>query len=77
MYKFVLASDGGSQLYVGQTPTGLHSVDNSVDWPPPWTITLREGGTLQGAIEKWTDAKIDVRVAGGHVPLCWPFPFPA
>ncbi|HEX4071344.1 MAG TPA: NPCBM/NEW2 domain-containing protein [Planctomycetaceae bacterium] len=75
-YKFVLASDGGSQLYVGQMPAGFRVLDNSVAAVPPWTVTLKEGGSLQGTIVKWTDARIDVRVAGGHAPIALAIPVP-
>ena len=68
MYKFVLASDGGSQLYVGQTPTGLHSVD--VPPPaPPWILTLADGSTLRGAIERWTESEVRLRMTIGHSSL--------
>jgi hypothetical protein len=73
LYKFVLASDGGSQLYVGQTPSGLVSMDGSPS-PAPWILTLAEGGSLRGTIERWTDSKIGLSMAAGrsHVSLSIP-----
>ena len=65
LYEFVLASDGGSQLYVGQTPSGLRSVDTSAP-PAPWRLTLGEGGNLGGTLEKWTDSKIGLSIAAGQ-----------
>jgi hypothetical protein len=64
-YEFVLTSDGGSQLYVGQTPSGLRLMDTSAP-TAPWTLTLVEGGSLKGTLEKWTDSKILVGVAAGR-----------
>lgn len=65
LYKFLLSSDGGSQLYVGQTPSGLRSIDST---PPvaPWTVALADGGSLNGKIERWTDSKVGLSVAAGR-----------
>ena len=65
VYEFVLTSDGGSQLYVGQTPSGLRLMDTSAP-AAPWTLTLVQGETLKGTLEKWTDSKIGVGVATGR-----------
>jgi len=65
LYKFVLSSDGGSQLYVGQTPSGLRSF-NAATASSPWMLTLAEGGSLKGTIESWIDSKIGVGVAVGR-----------
>ena len=65
VYEFVLTSDGGSQLYVGQTPSGLRLMDTSAP-AAPWTLTLVQGGILKGTLEKWTDSKIGVGVATGR-----------
>jgi hypothetical protein len=74
LYKFVLASDGGSQLFVGQIPAGFRALDSSVAAVPPWTVTLKEGGNLQGTIEKWTDSKIGVRIAAGRSQIAVAIP---
>jgi hypothetical protein len=65
LYKFVLSSDGGSQLYVGQTPNGLRSIE-AASASAPWMLTLAEGGSLKGTIESWTDSRIGVGVAVGR-----------
>jgi hypothetical protein len=65
LYKYVLASGGGSRLYVGQTPSGLRSMDASAP-TAPWTLTLVEGGSLKGSIESWTDSKIGLSIAAGR-----------
>jgi len=66
VYEFQLASDGGSQLYVGQPPGGLRWMDTSAP-AAPWTLTLVHGGSVGGTLEKWTESKIGVGVAAGRL----------
>jgi NPCBM/NEW2 domain len=64
VYKFVLSSDGGSQLYVGHLPAALRTIDASSPLTP-WTVTLAEGETLRGTIESWTASNLGFSIAAG------------
>ncbi len=73
LYKFSLSSDGGSQLFVGDIPAVLRSMDAGQALPP-WSVSLVEGGTLKGAIESWADSKITLRVSAGRSPVSLSIP---
>jgi hypothetical protein len=73
LYKFSLSSDGGSQLFVGDIPALLRSMD-AAQVSPPWSVSLVEGGTLKGAIESWADSKLTLRVSAGRSPVSLSIP---
>jgi NPCBM/NEW2 domain-containing protein len=73
LYKFSLSSDGGSQLFVGDIPSVLRLVDVA-QASPPWSVTLVDGGTLKGTIEKWADSKIGLRISTGKSPVSLSIP---
>jgi NPCBM/NEW2 domain len=73
LYKFSLTSDGGSQLFLGDIPSLLRSMD-AAQALPPWSVSLVEGGTFKGAIESWADSKIRLRVSAGRSPLSLSIP---
>jgi NPCBM/NEW2 domain len=73
LYKFSLTSDGGSQLFVGDIPNLLRSMD-AAQVSSPWSVSLVEGGTLKGAIESWANAKVTLRVSAGRSPVSLSIP---
>jgi hypothetical protein len=72
-YTFLLSSDGGSQLYLGATPSSLLKFEGS-NAKPPWSVHLIKGGRLDGTLESWKDSKLRVGVSVGQasVPLTVP-----
>jgi hypothetical protein len=64
-YTFLLSSDGGSQLYFGETPSGLRLIDSS-QASVPWTLTLADGGKLAGTLREWKDGKVGFAVHAGR-----------
>jgi hypothetical protein len=73
LYKFTLSSDGGSQLFVGDIPELLRMMDVA-QASPPWSVSLVEGGTLKGTIERWADSKIALGVSAGRSPVSLSIP---
>jgi hypothetical protein len=73
LYKFSLSSDGGSQLFVGNIPSVLQMLETAQS-SPPWSVSLVEGGTLKGTIERWADSKITLSVSAGRSPVSLSIP---
>jgi hypothetical protein len=64
-YTFLLSSDGGSQLFLGETPALLRHVDTAVR-TMPWSVVLRGEGALPGRTLSWKEGKVVVQVGGGN-----------
>jgi len=64
-YTFLLSSDGGSQLYFGDTPSGLRVV-GSTQASVPWTLTLADGGKLAGTLGEWKGGKVGFAIHAGR-----------
>jgi hypothetical protein len=72
-YRFLLSSDGGSQLYFGDTPGGLRHNDKSRA-ATPWTFTMANGGSLGGTLDSWKPSKLEIGVTAGRSRVAFSLP---
>lgn len=58
VYKFDLASDDGSRLYIGEPPA--HMTDSAAS---PWRITTTDGSVIMATIDSLADGQLSITTA--------------